>query len=231
MFALLLPVLLGATGLVIDSGMLLAAHRQAQNAADAAVMAAAMDRLRGNSYSDAFATAKKFVTDSQYNNLPGGYPRYPPNPTSGAYAGDANAIEAIVTSPVTTSFIQVLGATPAAGPGPRRRHYSGRLRRRRGHRPGPGCQPRPVHFGRRHPEGQRSSHHQLGGRTPDRHHVPTTRRSRPGISRWSGRSITPRTQALPFGRPEPAAHRRPARARPVAGPTTPTAGMAGVDRT
>ena len=38
-FALLLVVLLAMAGLVIDAGLLLAARRQAQNAADAAVAA------------------------------------------------------------------------------------------------------------------------------------------------------------------------------------------------
>ena len=47
MFAILLPVLLGMTGLVIDGGLLMAAHRQVQNAADAAALAAAMDKYRG----------------------------------------------------------------------------------------------------------------------------------------------------------------------------------------
>src|SRR5438128_10845740 len=42
LFAFLLPMLLGTTGLVIDTGLLLAAHRQAQNAADAAALAAAL---------------------------------------------------------------------------------------------------------------------------------------------------------------------------------------------
>jgi Flp pilus assembly protein TadG len=39
MFALLLPVLLGMTELVIDGGLMMAVQRQRQNPADAAAMA------------------------------------------------------------------------------------------------------------------------------------------------------------------------------------------------
>src|SRR3954454_16353152 len=65
MFALLLPVLLGMVGLVIDCGLLMAAHREAQNAADAAAMAAAMANLTGQGEPRAVATA--LVT--QHNGL------------------------------------------------------------------------------------------------------------------------------------------------------------------
>ena len=47
LFALLFPVLLGMVGLVIDGGLIMAAQRQVQNAADAAALAASMDRVRG----------------------------------------------------------------------------------------------------------------------------------------------------------------------------------------
>src|SRR5207302_10170033 len=67
LFALLLPVLLGMTGLVIDGGMVLAAHRQARNAADAAALAAAKDLLSGKSLATAQATAKTSV--QSYNSL------------------------------------------------------------------------------------------------------------------------------------------------------------------
>ena len=88
MFALLLPALLGMTGLVIDGGLLMAAHRQAQNAADAAAMAAAMDKLRGKANATATATATTFVKDPQYNNLPNATLAINIPPTSGPYAGE-----------------------------------------------------------------------------------------------------------------------------------------------
>src|SRR5207237_7140365 len=67
LFVLLLPVLLGMVGLVVDTGLMMAAHRQAKNAADAAALAAAMDLMLGGSGSSATAAAQTFV--QQYNGL------------------------------------------------------------------------------------------------------------------------------------------------------------------
>src|SRR5438093_13241452 len=83
LFVLLLPVLVGWVGLVIDTGLLLAGHRQAQNAADAAALAAAMDKFRGASDATAAATANTFV--QQYNGLTS-------SPTLVLNGGSANAI-------------------------------------------------------------------------------------------------------------------------------------------
>src|SRR4051794_19252694 len=88
LFALLLPLVLGMTGLVIDGGMLIATQRQVQNAADAAAMAGVMDRLRGQTSIVASATATTFVKDPQYNNLPGATVVVNIPPLSGPYAGD-----------------------------------------------------------------------------------------------------------------------------------------------
>src|SRR5437764_11777902 len=85
LFALILPVLLGMTGLVIDGGMLLAAHRQARNAADAAALAAALDLLNGKSLATAQATATTFV--HSYNNLSKATVTTR-LPTSGPYSGN-----------------------------------------------------------------------------------------------------------------------------------------------
>ena len=50
MFAILLVALVGVVGLVIDLGLMMGTHRQAQNAADAAALAAAVERIyRGES--------------------------------------------------------------------------------------------------------------------------------------------------------------------------------------
>src|SRR5687768_13779480 len=69
MFALLLPILLGMVGLVIDGGRLMAAHRQAHNGADAAALAGALERLRGRSVAAARTTATRYATT--YNGLDG----------------------------------------------------------------------------------------------------------------------------------------------------------------
>ena len=68
-FALLLPVLIGMLGLVIDSGLLLAAHRQSHNAADAGALAAAMDLLRNKGITVATQSATTYV--QSYNGLAG----------------------------------------------------------------------------------------------------------------------------------------------------------------
>ena len=104
-FALLLTVLLGMVGLVIDAGLLMAAHRQAQNAADAGALAAAKDLMWGKSTGTAAATAATFVT--QYNgqvnapvvNIP---------PAQGPYQGMSRFAEVIVTNPMQTFFIHIL---------------------------------------------------------------------------------------------------------------------------
>lgn len=115
LFGLLLPVLLGMTGVVLDGGIILATHRQAQNAADAAALAAAMDKMRGKSNDVATATANTFV--QQYNALAnvtltlngGSSNALNAPPSLGAYAGSAQYVEAIVSVPVPTTFIQMLG--------------------------------------------------------------------------------------------------------------------------
>src|SRR5262245_19447498 len=112
LFAILAPVLVGMIGLVIDSGLLMAAYRQAQNSADAAALAAALDLYRGSTSSTALTTANSFVANNGLNvtlglnagtsnalNIP---------PQSGAYAGLANYVEAIVSINVQTLLIQIL---------------------------------------------------------------------------------------------------------------------------
>ncbi|MBI1914732.1 MAG: hypothetical protein HYS12_08350 [Planctomycetes bacterium] len=119
LFVLLAPILLGMTGLVLDAGLMMAAQRQAQNAADAAALAAAFDKFRGNSDSTALATANTFLTN---NGLSGitltlnagatnalNIPPQDPGSTGSPYAGVANYVEVVVTKPVTTLFIQALG--------------------------------------------------------------------------------------------------------------------------
>ncbi len=105
--AMLLPVLLGMVGLVIDGGIMMASYRQVYNAADAAALAAAMDKARGKSNADAIATATVFV--KEHNKLAKASPltiNIPP--ASGPYAGDSKYVEAIIGQPVTTTFIHIL---------------------------------------------------------------------------------------------------------------------------
>ncbi len=105
--ALLLPVLLGVTGLVIDAGLLMVASRKAQNAADAAAMAAAFDLLLGRPLATARATALTYVRT--HNRLASATVTVNSPPSRGPYQGNAGYVEVIVQAPVSTVFIQVLG--------------------------------------------------------------------------------------------------------------------------
>src|SRR5947209_14150709 len=86
LFLLLLPVLLGMVGLVIDLGLVLAGHRQAQNAADAAALSVTSGRLRGLSLADASAAAS-LLLEKQFG-LPGDALTVNSSPSQGAYAGN-----------------------------------------------------------------------------------------------------------------------------------------------
>jgi Flp pilus assembly protein TadG len=118
LFVLVAPVLLGMIGLIVDAGMLMAAQRQTQNAADAAALAAAMDLYRGAPNSTALATAQTFVTNNGLSatlTLNGGasnalnIPPKDPGNTGSPYKNQANYVEAIVSQNVNTLFIQILG--------------------------------------------------------------------------------------------------------------------------
>ncbi len=106
-FALMLTMLLGMVGLVVDSGLLMAGHRHTQNAADAAALAAALDLMLGKSPAVATATAITFC--KQHNDLadaPDPIVNIPP--ASGPYAGEPGYVEVIASNPLPTYFIQVL---------------------------------------------------------------------------------------------------------------------------
>ncbi len=106
-FAILLPALVGVLGLVVDTGILLSSHRQAQNAADAAALSAAMDMMTSTSEGQAEVNAKQFV--EVHNGLAdasGPYLNFPP--TQGPFAGESGYVEAIVNLPLNTFFIHVL---------------------------------------------------------------------------------------------------------------------------
>jgi Flp pilus assembly protein TadG len=105
--AVVLTALVGMLGAVIDAGQLMTAYREAQNAADAGATAAAMDMLTGKSNATATATAQTFV--QSYNTLSSATVTTNIPPASGSHAGNANYAEVIVSSPVATRFIQVLG--------------------------------------------------------------------------------------------------------------------------
>ena len=107
--AIILFALVGLLGLVIDAGQLMTAHRTVHNATDAAATAAAMDLFSGKSSTTAKATAATFV--QQYNALPSATVVVNIPPASGPHSSKAGFVETIVTYPVTTRFIQILGVS------------------------------------------------------------------------------------------------------------------------
>lgn len=113
LFALVLFVVVGLLGLVIDGGFLFADHRQTQSLADSAALAAAMDKLVGKTDDTAAATARTFIqthngrSDVTDDNIEVHFP-----PTQGPYAGLDGHVEVIVTLPVRSFFVHVLGLVP-----------------------------------------------------------------------------------------------------------------------
>ncbi len=105
--ALLLPVLLGVTGLVIDAGLLMVSSRKAQNAADAAATAAAFDLLLGRPLDTARATALTYTR--AHNQLSAANVSVNIPPSRGPYQGNTSYVEVIVQTSVRTVLIQVLG--------------------------------------------------------------------------------------------------------------------------
>ncbi len=106
--------LLGLTGLVIDGGTIMAERRHAQNASDAAAMAAAIDLFQGASPAAARQTALVYAARNGYPNdgkthtvvvnIP---------PRSGPNAQNSNCVEVICTEKVITYFINLLRPKPA----------------------------------------------------------------------------------------------------------------------
>jgi hypothetical protein len=123
LIALAIIGLVGITGLAIDGSMILADRRHAQNAADTAALAGALDRIQtlGAGMADADSRASMRITawDLAEEN---GYIQPGPRSTVEVYlcdeeaascpepyAGDDDYVQVIITSDVDTYFARVLG--------------------------------------------------------------------------------------------------------------------------
>ena len=107
LIAIAIVGLIAITGLVVDGGMAYADRRQAQNAADAAVMAASLARARGENYQYAAiqqALQNGYANDGEQSEVQVHNP-----PISGPYTGNAQYIQVIVTSRQRTFFAPVIG--------------------------------------------------------------------------------------------------------------------------
>jgi hypothetical protein len=106
MMALMLPVALAATGLVIDLGRMHAFKREMQSAADAAAMAAAQEWRQENysTYSDA---ALEDAALNGFDENDGAEVDVHVPPTQGRKAGDAQYLEVVVRKEAPMYFMKV----------------------------------------------------------------------------------------------------------------------------
>ncbi len=110
MAALMLPLLLGMVGLVIDIGFANAARRQAQNAVDESAIAAAYALQDGYTPAQAGTLAQEYSAGNGYDNVAADITvtvNVPP--LSGPHAGDSNYAEVIVDYDAPELFIIALG--------------------------------------------------------------------------------------------------------------------------
>ena len=99
-------VLLAAVALAIDGGRLYALRREAQSAADAAVLAAALAKCNGGDPITAgLATAGQNGFDS------GAVSVFNP-PTRGSYVGNSDYVEVMITASIPGTFVQLVYSGP-----------------------------------------------------------------------------------------------------------------------
>ncbi len=101
---LMLPVLLGVTGMAVDGSIWFANKRSMQNTADAAAFTAALEMTRVNDDSLAKSRAISDAEDNQYDPSAGDTIEINSPPKYGPYSGNNAAFEAIVSSP-SPSFL------------------------------------------------------------------------------------------------------------------------------
>jgi hypothetical protein len=115
MLALSMPVLVGAAGLGVETGLWYMEKRQLQTAADAAASAAALERASGGKDSIAslntaalHAAAKNGFTNAAPASFTLNWP-----PKSGPLAGNTAAVEAILGQPQGAIFASLFGTSTA----------------------------------------------------------------------------------------------------------------------
>lgn len=106
--ALAIIGLAGIAGLVVDGGNAFLDRRNAQNAADSAVLASALARIKGDpnwpGAAMASATQNGYNNDGVTNTVELNNP-----PKDGPYAGDISYVQVVITSHVPTYFARVIG--------------------------------------------------------------------------------------------------------------------------
>lgn len=107
LIALVIVGLIAITGLVVDGGMAYANRRQAQNAADSAVLAASLAKLRGDNY--IFAALQQAQQNGFDNDGERSIVEVHNPPISGPYAANSQYIQVILTANQKTYFGSVIG--------------------------------------------------------------------------------------------------------------------------
>ncbi|MEO5337544.1 MAG: pilus assembly protein [Magnetospirillum sp. WYHS-4] len=108
LFALLMPVVLGAVGFGVEVGSWYAARRELQSAVDAAAVAAAIEKYNGSSTSTITSEATTEAQRNGFTTSGGGTIVVNIPPTSGSYTGDSLAVEVRLTKPIQTLFLRYL---------------------------------------------------------------------------------------------------------------------------
>lgn len=112
MFALLLPVILGAIGLGVEVGNWYQMKRSLQTAADAAAIAGAYEVWDGNSETDAYTAALREAERNWSDTFDSSeFDSDVMPPTSGSYTGDTYAVEVEISKTVDLMFLGYLMTT------------------------------------------------------------------------------------------------------------------------
>lgn len=112
--------LLGMTALAVDGGLIYSDRRAAQSAADAAAMAAAynilipedLDGDGDTDLDDALFVAMQRAADNGFDLDDGVDVGVFSPPATGAYAGQADYVQVVITATVNTNFVQVITTEP-----------------------------------------------------------------------------------------------------------------------
>jgi Flp pilus assembly protein TadG len=110
LLAILLPVLLGMVGLVLDGGMMMTGYRDLQQVSDAAATTAAMALSNGANAADAITQATTCVNSWNGFNNATVVVNIPPS--TGPYVGNGNYAEVLLSQNQTMNFMQVVGINP-----------------------------------------------------------------------------------------------------------------------
>ncbi|RJP48437.1 MAG: hypothetical protein C4583_14280 [Anaerolineaceae bacterium] len=105
--------MIGLTAVAVDGGMAYTERRQAQNAADAAALDAALAKIRGGSWQAeglALATSNGFDNNGTTNTVTvNNPPQAGCNGSNGVYAGNSQYVQVIIRATTQTYFGPVIG--------------------------------------------------------------------------------------------------------------------------